>query len=74
MAHYHYFLLLCDTAIKENDDTLPSPSSSQTQRRQNTLKTTKQKPKKMRELTFKLLFCPFTFGSHFYLFVSNAFS
>jgi hypothetical protein len=74
MAHCHCILLFYNTITKGDNSTLLSSSSFQTQRRQNNKKTTKKKPRKGRELTFKLPFYPFIFGSHFYLSVSNAFS
>jgi hypothetical protein len=74
MAHCRRLLLLCNTITKEDNGTLPSPSSFQTQRRQNTQKNNKKIPREGRELTFKIPFCPLTFGSRSYLSVSNAFS
>jgi len=61
MAHCHYLLLLCNTATKENDDTLPSPSYSQTQRRQNTQKKNKTKAKRKEGTYFQTPVLPLHF-------------
>jgi hypothetical protein len=65
MAHCHHLLHLYNNTIEKDDDNVASSSSSQTQRRQNTQENNKKKPREGRELTFKLLLCPLTFGSHF---------
>jgi hypothetical protein len=46
MTHCHYFLLLCNIATKEDDNALPSFSSSQTQRRESTQEKNKKKTKR----------------------------
>ncbi len=50
MAHCCHLLFLCNTTTKEDEDTLPSSSYSQIQRRQNTQKNKKQNEKKGRNL------------------------
>jgi hypothetical protein len=74
MTHCHHLILLCNTTIEEDNNTLSSSSSFQTQRKQNTQDNNQKKNQEGKELTFKLMFCPLTFGCHFYPFVSNAFS
>jgi len=61
----------CNTTTKEDDGTLSLSSSSQTQRRKktqkkNNKKNQEKKPRKGKELTFKLLLYLFTFGSRFW--------
>jgi hypothetical protein len=46
MAHCCRLLLLCNTTTKVDEDTLPSSSYSQIQRRQNTQKNKKENEKK----------------------------
>jgi hypothetical protein len=121
MATSCHRLLCYNSTIEEDDNTLPSSFSFQTQRRQNTQKNNKKNQEKgrslpsnsrfypfvsntfswhlfllkqnkrkqnkgkknhnekkncreRRELSFKLLLYPLTFGSCFYPFVSNTFS
>jgi hypothetical protein len=47
---------------------------SNTNKTKHTRKQQPKKPREWRELTFKLSLCLLTFGSRFYLFVSNTFS
>jgi hypothetical protein len=64
MATSYHCLFDCNNTIEENDSTLPSSFSFQTQSRQNTQENNnKKKPRERRELTFKLSLYPLTFGS-----------
>jgi hypothetical protein len=71
---FHFWLSLLPFCFKRF---LLASSSSQArkinkQRKKNHRE--EKKCKKRRKLSFKLLLCPFTFGSRFYPFVSNTFS
>ncbi len=63
----HFWFLLLPFCFKRF--LLASFSSQKTKNHRE-----EKKCKERKELSFKLLLCPFTFGSHFCPFVSNAFS
>jgi hypothetical protein len=64
MATSYCHLFRCNI-VEEDDYTLPSSYSSETQRRQNMQENNKKKPREGKEITLKLLLHPFIFGSHF---------